>query len=151
VALDIAEIRRRAEEGNAYNECALGLCYLYGVEIQVDYWRAFGLLFNASQKHVLRACLHLGFMYAHGWGTKRDLREAARLFERVAAEDDGTDAFEACIALGRIYSGAIQSASLPDVAAALQWYAAAITMAPDSDGDEMNEARAYLARYRREG
>jgi TPR repeat protein len=144
--LDIQEIRRQAEAGNAVNQCALGLCYLYGVEVPVDYVRAFGLLSGAAGKHVTRARLHLGFMYAEGWGTRRNVPEAIALFKLVAAEDDESDGFEACIALGRIYADAV-----PDLALALEWYAAAISVAPEGDGDDLREAKAYLARYRKEG
>ncbi|MES1261335.1 MAG: hypothetical protein ABUS49_06315 [Acidobacteriota bacterium] len=146
MALDIQEIRRRAEAGSAVNECALGLCYLYGVDVPVDYGRAFGLLFSAAGKRVTRARLHLGFMYVEGWGTRRNVPEAIALFKLVAGEDEENDGFEACIALGRIYAN-----TAPDLASALEWYAAAISIAPEGDGDDLREAKAYLARYRKEG
>lgn len=140
-------MRRRADEGSAVNQCALGLCYLYGVDVAIDYAEAFGLLMSAQRGNLPRASLHLGFMYAEGWGTSRNLPEAIALFEAVARADSGADGFEAALALGRLYATVV-----PDVAGALQWYAAAIPMAPAKDsGDDVREAEAYLARHRRNG
>ncbi len=143
--MDIQEVRRKAEAGSCVNQCVLGLCYLHGINVDVDYKEAFRFLSAAADQGASRADLNLGYMHAKGLGIAKNVPEAIRLFEAVGRPEDSSDAFLARIELGRIYSRGI---GVPiDADAALQWYSAAIASAPENvDSDELPEARAYLAR-----
>jgi hypothetical protein len=39
--LNIAELRQKAEAGSCVNQCVLGICYLYGQDVELDYKEAF--------------------------------------------------------------------------------------------------------------
>jgi hypothetical protein len=79
-----------------------------------------------------------------GTSVPENIPEAIRLYEGVGRTASGTDAFAARIKLGRILSRGI---GIPvDVAAALQWYSAAIELvSDDEDSDNVQEARANVA------
>jgi TPR repeat protein len=82
-------------------------------------------------------------MYAQGLGTSQNQPEAIRLLKAVATPNDSTDALDARIELGRLFS---RGAGVPinrDVA--LKWYSAAIELArDDDDSEEVREAREYI-------
>ena len=143
--MDIQEVRRQAEAGSCVNQCVLGLCYLYGIDVDVNYVEAFRLLTAAADQGASRAVLNLGYMHANGFGIPKNAPEAIRMFEAVGKPGDSSDAFLARIELGRIYSNGI---SVPiDADAALRWYTAAIALAAeDIDSEELREARAYVSR-----
>jgi TPR repeat protein len=117
---------------------------LIGHQVEVDYNEAFRLLSAAAKQGSSRAVLNLARMYAHGLGTSQDVPEAIRLFEAVAKPNDSTDALDARIELGRMFS---RDADVPvnrDVA--FKWYEAAIELARDGDDSEaVREARAYIS------
>ena len=147
--MNIHELRRRADSGSPVNQSVLGLCYLYGVDVQVDYKEAFRLLSLAGTS---RAVANLARMYAEGLGISKDMAEAIRLYKAV-----GRSEFRAQLELGRIYSRGL---GVPiDPVEALKWYSAA---AARDDGDyvddpinaafvgsgtfeEVQEAKAYVA------
>lgn len=137
-------MRRKAEAGSCVNQCVLGLCYLHGIDVDVDYKEAFRFLSAAADQGAARAVLNLGYMHAKGLGIPKNVPEAIRLFEAVGRPEDSSDAFLARIELGRIYSAGI---SVPiDADAALQWYSAAIALAPEGvDSDEVREAKTYVS------
>ncbi len=139
--MDIEEQRRKADAGSCVAQTMLGISYLYGYEVEVDYKEAFRLLSAAGTS---RAVLNLGFMYEKGLGIPRNLPEAIRLLEAVAKPLDSSDAFAARIELGRIYSSG--SGMSVDTANALRWYRAAIALASDDeDSEDLREAKAYVA------
>ena len=41
MAMDFKEMRRKAEEGSCVSQGVLGICLLYGIEIDVDYAEAY--------------------------------------------------------------------------------------------------------------
>jgi len=140
---NIADLRRRAEAGSCASQSVLGCCYLYGIDVQVNYGEAFRFLSAAADQGASRAILNLGIMYAKGLGISMDLKEAIRLLKAVAGPDDSSDAFAARIHLGRIYS---QLVTPPNPRAALKWYSAAVALAsPKSDSAELREARDYIS------
>src|SRR5271163_62939 len=145
--MDIAEKRRKADAGNCAAQSILGLSYLYGNEVEVNYHEAFKYLSAAADQGGSRATLNLGLMYAKGLGIPQDIPEAIRLLEAVAKPSDSSDAFAARIELGRLYS------SNPEVHAdagkALDWYEAAITLVnDDEDSQEIREAKDYVSGHK---
>jgi TPR repeat protein len=142
--VDIQEVRRQAEAGSCVNQCVLGLCYLYGNDVDVDYKEAFQFLSAAADQGASRAVLNLGYMYAKGLGIPKNVPEAIRLFEAVGRPEESSVAFLARIELGRIYSAGI---SVPvDADAARKWYTAAIALASEGvDSDELREAKTYVS------
>jgi TPR repeat protein len=143
--MDIEELHRRAEAGSCVAQSILGISYLYGHDVQVDYKQAFKFLSDAAGQGASRAVLNLGYMYAKGLGIAKNVPEAIRLFEAVGKPQESSDAFAARIELGRIYSS---GADIPvDTSEARYWYTAAIALSNDSDDSEdMREAKAYVTR-----
>ena len=146
MAKNMAEVREKAEAGSCVAQSILGLCYLYGDDVEVDYKEAFRFLSAAAEQGASRAVLNLGHMYAQGLGIPQNVPEAIRLFEAVGKPSSSTDAFAARIELGRVLSRGV---GIPiDKDAALKWYSAAIELAADDDDSEdLREARAYVASY----
>ena len=88
-------------------------------------------------------------MYAQGLGMAQNVPEAVRLFTAVAKPSDSSDAFAARIELGRIFSKGLGIP--PDADEALKWYSGAIALTTkDEDSEELREARAYVARARKQ-
>jgi len=142
--LNIAEMRKNAEAGSCVDQCVLGICYLYGHDVEPDYEEAFRWLSAAAAQGVSRAVLNLGYMYAQGLWIPQNVPEAVRLFAAVAKPSDSSDAFAARIELGRIFSRGLGIAA--DAAEAIRWYSGAIALATaDEDSEELREARAYVA------
>ena len=136
--MDIEDLRRRAEAGSPSAQTILGISYLHGYDVVMDYNEAFRLLSAAGTS---RAVLNLGIMHAKGMGIPQNLPEATRLLEAVALPSDSSDAFAARIELGRLYSAE------SDTKNALRWYEAAVALANDlEDSEDLQEARAYIAR-----
>ena len=141
--MDIEEKRRKAEAGSSVAQTTLGISYLYGYDVKVDYQEAFRFLSAAASQGTSRAVLNLGIMYAKGLGIPQNASEAVRLFEAVAKPSDSSDAFAARIELGRLYSLGL---GIPaDAQKALKWYKAALTLAADTeDSEDLREARKYI-------
>jgi TPR repeat protein len=136
--MDFEELKRRAKAGSISAQTVLGINYLYGYDVDVDYDEAFRLLSAAGTS---RAVLNLGIMHAKGLGVPQNLSEAIRLLEAVARPSDSSDAFAARIELGRLYS------SDSDTDNALKWYEAAVALATEhEDSEDLREARAYIVR-----
>jgi TPR repeat protein len=138
----IERLRRRAEAGSVVAQGMLGMHYLYGVDVPVDFAEAFRLLSMAAAAGAPRAAFGLAEMHRRGLGVPVDVAEAARLYERAASRGE----FLAQIELGRIHAGG--SGMNADVSAA-RWYSAALEqqeiVGPCS---EIDEAKAYLAAHR---
>jgi uncharacterized protein len=147
--LNIPDLRKESDSGSRAAQAALGICYLYGHEVEVDYKQAFRLLSLAGTS---RAVVNLARMHAEGLGVPKDLPEAIRLYKAVAKLE-----FRAQLELGRIYS---RGTGVPaDSVEALKWYSAAAGRGDDDSVDdaftaafvgsatleEIQEARAYVA------
>ena len=139
--MDIEETRRKAEAGSSVAQSILGISYLYGIDVPIDYNEAFRFLSAAGTS---RAVLHLGIMHAKGLGIPQNIQEAVRLLEAVATPSDSSDAFAARVELGRLYSSGL---GLPiNVPKARRWYEAAVELASDDeDSEDLREARTYVA------
>jgi uncharacterized protein len=145
--MDLEEKRRKAEAGSCAAQSVLGISYLYGYDVAIDYKEAFRFLSAAASQGASRAILNLGLMHAKGLGIPQNVPEAIRLFEAVAMPLDSSDAFAARIELGRLYSSGL--GTLVDDEKALSWYQAAVSLANDrEDSEELREARDYIARTR---
>lgn len=138
--MDIRDLQRKAASGNVAAQSILGICYLDGTEVEVNYQEAFRLLSAAAQEGAPRALANLARMYAEGLGIPRNLPEAIRLFEGAANAGE----FFAQIELARIYA---QGRDVPvDPRSAFRWYSAAATQAEKvGDCEELREATAYIA------
>ena len=68
----ISELREKAERGNAVAQTVLGVCYLEGIDVEVDDKKALRLflLSAAADQGVPRAKTNLARMYAEGLGTR---------------------------------------------------------------------------------
>jgi TPR repeat protein len=147
--MNIHKLRRGADSGSRVDQSVLGLCYLNGVDVQVDYKEAFRLLSLAGTS---RAVANLARMYAEGLGISKDMAEAIRLYKAV-----GRSEFRAQLELGRIYSRGL---GVPiDSVEAYKWYSAAAAREEDDcvedpinaafvgsgTFEEIQEAKAYLA------
>jgi hypothetical protein len=143
--VDVEEMRRKAEAGSCVAQSLLGISYLYGIDVKVDYQEAYRFLSAAASQGATRAVLNLGIIHAKGLGIPQNIPEAIRLFEVVAKPSDGSDAFAARIELGRLYSSGLGSPSDPDKA--LSWYKSAIVLTSGrEDSEEFKEAMRYIAR-----
>jgi len=69
--MDIVEKRSKADAGSCVAQSRLGLSYLYGYQVAVNYQEAFKYI-SAAQGGP-RATLNLGLMYAKGLGIYLDL------------------------------------------------------------------------------
>lgn len=149
--MNIPELQQKAESGSVVAQSMLGLCYLYGRDVEVDYKEALRLLSIAKDKGASRAIVNLAHMYAEGLGVPRDLPKAIRFYEAVAKAE-----VRAQLELGRIYSRGVDVSADPE--AALRWYSAAATREDGVDDsttaafvgaltfDEIKEAKVYVAR-----
>jgi TPR repeat protein len=135
--VDIDKLHQKAAAGNVVAQCVLGICYLDGIDVGVDYAQALRLLSAAAEHGAPRAVAALARMYSEGLGVSKNIGEAVRLYEAAASSGE----FLAQIALGRIYSS---GAGVPtDPAVARKWYAAAAAQDVD-ECDELREARDYV-------
>lgn len=89
--MDIGALRQKAESGSVAAQCLLGICYLDGVDVDVDYDAASRLLSAATAKGSPQAMAALARMYAGGLGVTKNLPKAVRLYE-VAAGAGESDA-----------------------------------------------------------
>jgi TPR repeat protein len=130
--MDISKLRQEADAGSVVAQSVLGICYLDGYDVEVNYNEALRLLTAAAT----RARANLARMYAEGLGVKKDLSKGIRLYEEAANAGE----FFAQIELARIYSRGLGVTANPD--AALKWYSAAAALAVE-DCPELREAKLY--------
>src|SRR5579862_5891934 len=71
--MDIRDLRRKADSGSPVARSILGICYLCGIDVQIDYKEAFQLLASAGTS---RAVVNLARMYAEGLGVPKNTPEA---------------------------------------------------------------------------
>ncbi len=146
---DIYEMHRQAKAGSCVAQTFLGLSYLCGDDVEVNYEEAFILLSAAAKRGGSRAAIGLASMYAKGLGIPRDLNEAIRLLESVAGPANGPDAFPARIELARLYSQGL--GIQVDTEKAAQWYESALAIASGKeDPKDLQEAKSYFAQAGRQ-
>src|ERR1035438_4012727 len=141
--MDIGELRKKAELGSCVAQSVLGIGYLEGIDVEVNYQKAFRFLSAAANQGASRAVLNLARMYAEGLGVRKDVIEAVRLCESVSNAE-----CLALIALGRFYSRGTEVPA--DSGEALRWYSAAVgwegRVGDCEEIEEIREAKAYVRR-----
>ena len=146
MGLNISELERKAQAGSCVNQCILGLAFLHGDGVPLNYVEAFRWLSLAAKQGASRAVLNLAYMYANGLGVQQNVPEAIRLHEAVGTPSDSSDAFAARLELARIYSRGLGVAE--DRHAASEWYSSVLALCDKSENsEEIQEARAYLSRH----
>jgi uncharacterized protein len=137
--MNIRNLQERAESGNVVAQATLGICYLDGIDVEVDYKEALRFLSAASRQRVPRAMSNLARIYAQGLGVPKDIAEAIRLYEAAAKAGE----FLAQVELGRIYSRGLDVPIDRDVASI--WYSAALAQEGNmEDCEELLEAKTFL-------
>jgi len=68
LGLSIPDLRHRAESGSAVAQTILGICYLEGVQVEVDHQEAFRLLSAAANQGAPRAMAKSGLHVRRGTG-----------------------------------------------------------------------------------
>ena len=136
--MNIDELEKQAADGRLVAQGILGICYLYGHQVNVDYERAFELLSAAAARGAPRPTAALASMYANGLGVTKDISAAIKLYEKAVAAGEHV----AQIELARIYARA------DDQEAACHWYKAVLARAGDLSNSDVDivEATTYLAR-----
>jgi uncharacterized protein len=137
--MNIEELRQKAESGSVVAQTVLGICYLDGVDVDLDYREAFRLLTAAAEKGVPRALVNLARMHSLGLGIPKNPSEAISLYEKAARAGE----FFAQIELARLYS---RGGDVPvDDDAARRWYSSAAAQdGKIGDCEELREAKAYV-------
>ena len=138
--MDISKLRAEAAGGNVAAKTILGIAYLQGSGVDVDYDEAFRLLSEATAQGASRAIVYLASMYAEGLGVPANAPEAIRLYEVAAKAGE----FFSQIELGRIFAKGIGAPA--DPVSARKWYSMAMDQADrmaDCE-DELQEARTYM-------
>ena len=82
----LAEIQKKAEQGNPEAQAELGLLYRRGREISQDYGLAEKWFRSAAEQGHADAQNNLGLMYDHGRGVERDFVEARKLYLQAAKQ-----------------------------------------------------------------
>lgn len=140
MAIDIDEMRRKAEAGSTVSQGILGGLLLYGEDdVPVDYAEAFKWLSLAAAEGAFLPIAHLGYMYEQGLGVEKDMDEAVRLYKDSARRGNSGAAFH----LAEMYS---QGKGVPvDHEEALRWHLAICYHWDFEDAsDDLSEAREYF-------
>jgi TPR repeat protein len=69
--MDISKLRQEADAGSVVAQSVLGICYLDGYDVEVNYKKALRLLTAAATRGAPRAKANLARMYVEGLGVKK--------------------------------------------------------------------------------
>jgi uncharacterized protein len=109
---EIAELRKKAEAGDAEAQNNLGYAYDKGEGVPQDYVEAFKWFRKAAEQRDTTALHNLGYAYAHG--VHKDLKEAIKLYRLAAAQGHAGaynnlgDAYEHGVGVKKDYKEAIK-------------------------------------------
>ena len=78
--------RQGAEQGDAYSEYWLGLCFYLGRGVELDYNNAASYFVRSAEKGYVEAQSRLAQCYFAGHGVDKNYKEAARYFYRAAMQ-----------------------------------------------------------------
>ena len=112
----IAELRAKAEKGDASAQCALGACYSLGQAVPQDYAEAVKWFRKAAEQGNAAAQYFLGACYHNGQGVPQDDTETVKWGRKAA---DQGDAIAQC-GLGTCYAQGQGVAQ--DYAEAVKWF-----------------------------
>ena len=90
----IAEIRSKAEAGDAYSQFKLGASYGQGKGVPQDYAEAVKLIRLAADQGNANAQYNVGVMYYKGQGVRKDNAEALEWWRMLADQGDANAQFE---------------------------------------------------------
>ncbi|MGA8442583.1 MAG: hypothetical protein WB762_04360 [Candidatus Sulfotelmatobacter sp.] len=105
--IDITALRKEAESGSYVARSILGVSYLDGIDVEVNYHEAFQFLSAAANQGPSRAVVNLARMYAEGWGVRTDVNAAVMLYQSVSKSE-----FLALIALAAFAHAQLKSVSI---------------------------------------
>jgi len=130
-----ADLRSKAEQGDAAAQCALGLLYHRGEGVAKDFGEAAKWYRKAADQGNAKAQFYLGILCENGTGTVKDVAEAAKWFRKAAEQGLSWAQFN----LGRLYfTGA---GVKEDKAEAAKWFTKA---AEQGDGNsQVNLSSMY--------
>ena len=113
----LADIRAKAEKGDAKSQCALGEAFYSGkLGVAQDYAEAVKWFRKAAGQNDARAQYNLGDYYAFGPGATRDQAEAVKWFRKAAGQNDARAQYN----LGLFYESGRGVAQ--DYVEAVKWY-----------------------------
>ena len=85
-ALELAETRALAEQGDAWYQTELALMYHHGKGLPKNYGEAARWYRLAAEQEYSKAQANLGVMYGEGQGVSQDYSEAATWFRKAAEQ-----------------------------------------------------------------
>ena len=83
IPVDATDVRKAAEQGNAFAQCKLGFMYGIGRGVPQDYKEAARWFREAAEQGNAFAQYNLGVMYDKGQGVSQDYKEAARWYHKA--------------------------------------------------------------------
>jgi S1-C subfamily serine protease len=113
----LADIRAKAEKGDAESQCALGGAFVYGnLGVAQDFVEAVKWYRKAAEQNLAQAQYALGLCYAGGLGVAKDEVEAVKWYRKAAEQNHAW----AQTMLGSCYAGGLGVAK--DEVEAVKWY-----------------------------
>ena len=97
-SVDIDQVRKDAEGGDASAQVALGRCYETGNGVARDWKKALSWYRKAAKQDEPEGLFHVGYCYLHGVGVSIDLERAAKYLQKASDKGSG----EAMGALARL-------------------------------------------------
>lgn len=88
IATAVQLYRQAANAGHKIGEFNLGLCYLNGEGVRVDYQEAVRLFRSSAMKGYSAAQYMLGYCYGKGYGVMQNDAEAIRWYKKAAKNGD---------------------------------------------------------------
>lgn len=82
LAQNLSVLAKRENEGSVEHRFLIGMAYLYGIDVEVDFDRASKLITNAAESGLLAAISQLIIMYNEGYGIKRNYYKAVKWREK---------------------------------------------------------------------
>jgi TPR repeat protein len=83
------EFKKSAQEGNAQDQCILGICFRFGIIFEMDIEESVQWFEKAVEQNDLMAKFNLGGCYFDGEeGVKQDIEKGLRLLEEAANENE---------------------------------------------------------------
>ncbi len=112
----LSRLKSAGENGDVEAQYALGLMYLYGEILDVDYQQAKIWYEKAAAQNDPRAQAKLGVMYANGLGVKQDYQQSKSWYQKAAEQND----VDAQFLLGEMYNDGLGVSQ--DYQQAKMWY-----------------------------
>ena len=85
-AQTVDELKRNAEQGDAYAQYSLGFCYYNGKGVAKDYTEAAKWWRKSAEQGHAGAQTWLGYCYEYGQGVQQDYSEAVKWYRKAAEQ-----------------------------------------------------------------